>query len=406
MLKDFIKKTHQHLQALKGKMEQMKRSHKAEEEKFMEYGSQAEKKAPQIMRLEIPTAVIAKVFFIALLFIAGVAFVSEIRGIILIFFVSLLFAAALDPFVDYLQKRRIPRWLGVVIVYVVIFIIIGAFVGNLIPLVAKELGDLAMKIQDFLTNIANGNVKLPTFLEGFRPAIKEIFEGLDVSKLGNYRDILLQTAQRLTDVGKNVVNVLIVTFNGLMNTVLVFVLTFLMTVDERSIDKFILSMFPTRYGRYITEKSAAIKEKIGYWLRGQVALMFAVGILAYVGFLIIGLFTTKVEYATTLAMLAGITEVVPVVGPVLAWLISVPIVANQSLMLVVWVTILYIVVQQLENNLIVPAVMNKAVGLNPVFVILAVLIGYEFLGILGMVIAVPVATTVAIFVKDYVEREK
>ena len=112
------------------------------------------------------------------------------------------------------------------------------------------------------------------------------------------------------------------------------------------------------------------------------------------------------NYAATIALVAGFTELIPYAGPFIAWLIALPIVANQSLSLVLWMTILMYVVQVLENNLLVPVVMQRAVGMSPIFVMFAMLVGFEFLGILGMVLAVPVATTVAIFVKDYAQREK
>lgn len=363
-------------------------------------------KVQEIHRIDFSAATIARVFFIAVLFLAGIWLIIQISEIILIFFVSLLFAAALDPMVDAMERRRIPRWLGVLIVYFVLFFIFGLFVGNVIPLLANEIGDLALKIPDLLHNMAQGNISLPGFLEWMRPIIKKIFEAVDLSLLQNFPELLTRFSSELTDFGKNIASGIISVFNGLLNTVLVLILTFLMVWDEQAIDKFTLSLFPARYGKYISEKSSAMKEKIGQWLRGQVALMVIVGLLTGLGFFLVGIFAEPIRYATTLSMFAGLLEIIPYIGPVLSWLIALPIVANQSFLLVILVTIVFVIVQQLENNFLVPLVMKKAVGLNPILSIVAMMVGFSLLGVLGMVLAIPVATSVSIFVTEYTEREK
>lgn len=404
-LRDIIRKTQQVVREFRDEAARAKREKQEAEDAFMKHEAVFHGRH-EVTKMEVSSSAIARFFGIALLFLAGVWFLYHIREIVLIFFVALIFAAALDPMVDYLERRKVPRWAGVILLYLVFFFLLGLFIGNLIPLLASEISDLALKIQDLLTNIANGNIALPSYLEGLRPTIRKLFSGIDISKLGDYREILIQFGEKLASVGKNVVNALILVFNGIFNTALVLVLTFLMTIDEKAVDKFILSLFPARYGEYITEKSKAIKDKIGYWLRGQVSLMVIIGFMVALGFFIVGLFTTKIQYAATIAMFAGLMELIPYVGAVLAWLVALPIVANQSLILVVWVTIVFVIVQQLENNFIVPLIMKKAVGLNPILSIFSLMVGFKLLGIIGMVLAIPVATMVSIFVKDYARKEK
>lgn len=401
-IRHILKKTQETFTAFKGKVAAMKREQKEQLPKVSVLAEERHQK----LELVISGRTVAKIIAVILLLLLLSWFLYQIRDILVIFFVSLLFAAALDPMVDALERRKIPRPLGVIIIYIAVLLFLGLFISNLAPIVATEIGQLASRIQDFITNIVNGKIELPGFLEGLRPALKRLFEGLNISKIGDYKEVLLNVAQQLSGVAGNVFNAVLVIFNGLFNTLLIFVLTFLMTVDEQGIDKFILSLFPGRYADYIREKSKAVKEKMGYWLRGQIVLCIVVGLLVYIGFFIIGLFTHKVEYAATIAMVAGLTELIPYAGPFVAWLIALPIIANQSLVLVIWMTALMYIVQVLENNFIVPLVMHKAVGISPIFVMFAMLVGFSFLGILGMVLAVPVATAVALFIKDYAEREK
>ena len=403
MIKHFLRKTHQTIKDFTEKVASIKNQH---QETKIQKPSVVEDKKDKKVEIVISAGTMAKFVVVTMLLLLVAGFIFQIRDIIVVFFVSLMFAAALDPMVDALERKRIPRSIGIIIIYLVVLLALGIFISSLVPIIANEISQLASHIQDFVTNVVTGKIVLPKFLEGLRPLLQRTFEGVDVSKIGNYKDILLNIAQRLSDVAGNVFNAILVIFNGFVNTILILVITFMMTVDEAGIERFILSLFPSRHAEYIRKKSSAVKEKMGYWLRGQIVLCVVVGVLVYIGLLIIGFFTQPVEYAATIAFLAGVTEIIPYAGPFIAWLIGLPIVANQSPMLIVWMTVLMYIVQLLENNLIVPLVMQKAVGLSPIFVMFALMVGFEFLGVLGMVLAVPVATAFAIFLKDYSEKAK
>ena len=400
----FFKKTHQKLKEFQGKVAALKRDREKEPYVFRSKGGA--EGAVQKVELVVPASTMAKFVVIAIALLLVTGFMYQIRDILVAFFISLLFAAALDPMVDSLARRKIPRTLGVILIYIAGFLFLGLFFSNLVPIVAREVAQLGARIQDFVVNIVNGKIELPQFMDGLKPYIKKMFEGVDISKVGDYRDILIRFANQLSGVAGNVLNAVFILFNGLFNTILIFVTTFLMTIDEQAIDKFLLSMFPARYKDYIEHKSEVLKQKMGYWLRGQVVLCIIVGVSVYIGLFIISLFYHDVQYAATISMVAGITEVVPYAGPLLAWVIAVPIIANQSFGLVIWLTVVMYVVQFLENNFFVPIVMHKAVGISPIFVMFAMLVGFSFLGILGILLSIPVATAVSIFQKDYADKEK
>ncbi|MEK7529077.1 MAG: AI-2E family transporter [Patescibacteria group bacterium] len=410
-LRNIIQSAKSHIKKLRGKVKELSESaHKREllEMKEMEEKAHAIKKKDHVQHvaLDVSAATVAKVVLVILVLLGAVKFLDFISDILLIFFISLLLSAAFDPLVDALQRRRIPRAIGVLIVYSIVLSVLGIFISQLIPLLAGEIGQLAVRVQDLIKNVINGSISLPSFLEGLRPTMKELFQGVDISQLENYKEILLRFAQNLSDVAGSLVSTLVVVFNGFLNATLVLVLTFLMIVDETAINKFILSLFPARYAEYIMEKNSAIKTKIGNWLRGQLTLAFSMALLTYIGLFIIGLLTEPIEFTLTLGLFAGIAEFLPVIGPFLTWTAATLIVLNQDPVMVIWVTILFILLQQIEGNILIPLIMRKAVGLSPIFVIFGVLVGFKFFGILGIILAVPVTTTVAIFVKDYAEREK
>jgi len=155
-------------------------------------------------------------------------------------------------------------------------------------------------------------------------------------------------------------------------------------------------LVPARYRDFVKNFITSSQREIGAWARAALFLCLTVGILTYLGLLIL-----KIKYPLTLAVIAGLTEIIPWLGP---WLGAIPAVIFgfiQSPSLGLLVILLYVVVQQIENSLIVPHVMHKVVGLNPLIVILAILIGGSLAGPIGMLLSVPITTVIAILIRDY-----
>ncbi len=341
--------------------------------------------------VEVSAATIAKATAVVLLLLLSLYFLYQISSILVLLFVSFLFAAALDPIVDFLQRRKIPRGLGVLFIYILIFYVLAVSLSSLVPLIAKQVIDIGKSVADFVQNLTSNSPQASPLAKQFKPIFDEIYQAIDLKTAAEQIQSALQVlATQLLNISF-----------GLMNLVLVLVLTFFMTVEERALHDFFLSLFPSRYGNYISTRMEAVKEKIGHWLRGQLLLSLVAGVLTYLGLLVL-----NVDYALTLSVIAGILMVIPVMGRVFAWLFTLPVVFNQAPLLGLWVSIYYFVLFQIENNFLVPYIMNKAVGLSPIIIIFAMLVGSQYLGILGLVISIPIATSVAIFVKDYMEKAK
>lgn len=352
--------------------------------------------------VHVSSTSVAKATAVVILLYAATQFVVAINQILIIFFVSLLLASAIDPWINRLEKRKIPRSLSIVFFYLIILSVIWVLVVSLIPLIASQLSELASRIQALIENLVkNGDSEIPV-LNSLKNSMQSLVQDLDTQLLiENASSSLSKISQSLGGVAGNVWEAMKILFNGIFNFVMVLFLTYFMAVDSKGIENFIKSLFASKHGNYIAEKSLAIREKIGYWLRGQLLLMLSVGILSYIGLSIIG-----VQYSATLALVAGITEVIPVAGPILAFLFALPIAANQSIWMVGWLVVVFVVVQQFENNILVPVIMKKSVGLSPIVIMFAMLVGYNFLNVLGIILSIPVASTVSIFLNDYLEKEK
>lgn len=334
---------------------------------------------------------VAKSAAMVLLMVALFYFLFEIRSLLVMLFVSFLFAAALDPLVDIMQKKGLPRSVSVIIIYLIAIVMSAWFVTNLVTLLAEQVFEIAKNISTIVTNITKGNMNTLPFADQLKPYFDQFYQTLDLQAAANQ----IQNALQL--VGSQLLGISI----GLINFVLVLVLTFFMTVEEKAIEEFVRSLFPSRYSRYISTRLEAVKDQVGYWLRGQVLVSVVCGVLTYIPLAVLG-----INYALTLSVIAAIAMVIPVIGRVFAWLLAFPIVFNQSPTLSLWMTVVYFVLQQVELNFIIPYVMNRAVGLSPIILMIAMMIGGQYLGILGLILSIPVATTAAIFVKDYATRAK
>lgn len=341
------------------------------------------------MSVDLNPASVAKSAVAVLLIVLLFYFVYETRGIILTVFVAFLLAAALDPLVDLMQKWRLPRSLSVLIIYAVLCVFAGLFITNLVTLIASQVVEIAQNVGQFVTNVTNES-KLP-FATQLKPYFDQFYQTVD----------LQAAASQLQNALKIVADQLLSISIGLLNLLMVLILTFFMTVEEQAIEDFFQSLFPSKYTKYISTRLEAVKDQIGYWLRGQLFLSLIAAGLTYVGLLIFG-----VNYALTLSVIAGLAMVIPVIGRVFAWVIAFPIVFNQSPLLSLWMSLYYLFLQQIENNILVPYIMNRAVGLSPIIIIIAMMIGGQYLGILGLVLSIPIATTVAIFVRDYASKAK
>lgn len=396
----FIHSTTENIKNLRNTLQQIKEQRKESQKiEIREREPKAVKKEELVIHFSLLST--AKATVVVLLLIALSHFLADITQILLIFFIAILFSAALTPTVNSLQKYKIPRGVSVLGIFLIMLFILGFFVSQLIPLVATQLIELAKSLTSLIEKIGNGDVNIP-FGDRLEPMIQDFLSHIDRETLINEVKTRLESfAGELQGLAGDTFGVIKTIFNGIFNFVLVLILTFFLVVSGKDVNDFFVSLFPSKHGAYIVNKIETIQQKIGYWLRGQVILMFLMFGLSLTGLLILG-----IDNALTLAMMTGIAELIPVVGPIAAGIPAVLVAFNESPWLVLWMLGLIILLQQIEGNILVPLVMRKAVGLSPIIIILAMMIGLQKLGIVGMIMAIPVATTVSIFVKEYAEKEK
>ena len=323
-----------------------------------------------------------------LIIIAAVAFLFYLRDVILIVFVGLVLASAFDPWVDWLQKNRIPRTLGILLIYLVVILILGGAVYLIIPPIVIEVNQLAKDFPAYWEKISNSISSFQSYSES-QGWNKNIQESLDT--LG----------QNISEAAGGVFMTVFSFFGGIVSFFIILVITFYMTVEEQAMKRVMRSFMPAKYQPYFTQLMNRMQEKIGRWLRGQLLLSLAIFIISFIGLSIL-----HIKYALVLALFAGVTELIPYLGPFIGAVPAVFIAFTQSPMMALLVIVLYVLIQFVENNMLVPKVMQRAVGLNPVITIVVILVGAKIAGVLGIILAVPVTTALGVLVKDLVDFRK
>lgn len=329
------------------------------------------------VKFEITTATIFKV----ILAVVFVWFLYAVRNVLVLFFIVLVIFAAVGPLVDRMS-RYIPRVLALILLLLAFIFILVAFGFLLAPLIVSQIHQLA--------------INLPVLVERFGPLYQQL-----QSTVTNYQENLFQYSSQVSQITSGVFSTTVGFLSGLVAFFTILVLSFYMLLEKDSIKKLVNDLVPLEHKERIFDVLRKIVDKMGKWLRGQVLLMVIIGVADFIALTILG-----VPYAAVLAILGGLTEVIPYIGP---WLGLVPafiIAFTISPVKAFFVLIVYVLIQQLEAQFLVPKIMGKAVGLSPVIIILALLCGAELMGILGVIVAVPVAAAIAVIIQEWPEIRK
>jgi predicted PurR-regulated permease PerM len=316
-----------------------------------------------------------------------------ISEFILVIVASVVIASAIEPIVLWAKRRGVPRLPVVFSVYLAGAAgLAGLFYFLLLPLVA-EISSFIKTLTIYSNSVTNGGVLSEIF------QTQNLFGGFDTPVL--IRELSSQLNSLAEFLSQGVFSSISMIFGGLLNFILILILSFYLVAQEDGISKFLKTITPLKHEQYVIGLWRRSQRKIGLWMQGQLLSSLLVAILVYVGLLIIG-----VPQALLLAVLAGIFELIPLFGATLAaipaLLVAYTSGGTSALLMVAG---LYIIIQQLEGNLIYPMVVKKVVGVPPMISIMALVIGATLAGFLGVLISVPIAAAIMEFISDFGERK-
>ena len=329
---------------------------------------------------DVETFTVFKVILILLFFV----FLYLLRDIIMILLFAVIIASAVTPFANWLDQKKFPRLLGVLLLYLSLFVLALFLLSLVVPFVTGETNQLIKDLPNFIDRVSVSLEKAQESSSRYVDFFNEMLNLLDT--FSSY----LQASSR------SAFSFVISIFGGLFSFLAIIVISFYLSVMRGGIESFIRSVVPREYEASVLNIWRRSEIKVGRWLQGQLLLALIVGLAVYVVLSLLG-----VKFALLLGILAMVLELVPNVGPVLAAVPAVILAFTQSPALGLWVVLAYLIIQQLENHILVPVVLGRTVGLNPVVVILALLIGFKLAGILGMVLSVPMAAIIVEILDEF-----
>ena len=308
-----------------------------------------------------------KTVIFTVFFILGLWLLFQIREIILVLFISLILMSALKPWIEGLERLKTPRPLAILLIYIFIIAAIGLFFTVVVPPLVNESGKLFKRLPEYsgdMLRILNINA-----------------------------DIFTQQASSFSG---NIVRVTFGIFSDIITLITIFVFTFYLLLERKNLDAYLKGFI----GEASKEKALLfvqrVEQKLGAWVRGQIALCFVIGVASYLGLKLL-----HIDYALPLALVAGVLEIVPIIGPIVSAIPAVIITFVYSPVLALAVAGLYFLIQQLENNIIVPRIMQEAVGLKPLVTIIAIMIGGKLMGVTGMLLSVPLVAVAQIVLEEF-----
>lgn len=311
-----------------------------------------------------------------LIYVGALWFLFTIREVVAIVLTAVVLSAALDPMVNRLERWGVPRGLGIAALYVVLAGLLTVVLVTFVPVVSTQFFQL---IND-----------LPSIAQRLFAFTQQVAPGAGTGGLSSL----------LTHFGSSFFHGVQTVIGGVVGFVAVMVLTFYLTLEERAIRRMIVGWTPARWQAMVGDVMGKVETHLGLWLRGQLLLGLIVGTAVGTGLALL-----QVKYALALGVIAGVTELIPTVGPYIGLAPALLVAYSQAPMLTLWTALIYLGVQQLENNFLVPRIMSRAAGVNPIVVLIAILAGAQLAGIVGILLSVPIVI-IGQTILDVVLRER
>jgi len=312
--------------------------------------------------------------------------------VIFILFITIVIGTVIRPLVNWLYQRGLSRIAGVVLVYLLLLILLMGFLWLLFPLIFEQSSTLAREMPDYYQDLRAWVVNSPNQLfmrlgQLLPPALPNL-------------NPVQQTGEEAMASAGQVLGYIIMTAQAIFVIIVVMVLTLYWTLDGPRMIKTFLLLIPQDQRETIGELISAMESKVGLYIAGQGVLCLVISLVALVAYMLIGL-----PNALVLALAAGVMEAVPMIGPLLGAIPAALVALSIAPDKLVWVIVATIVIQQLENSLLVPRIMRKAVGVNPFVTLLALFAFSSLFGLAGALMAIPIAAIIQLVLNHFVFQQ-
>ena len=329
--------------------------------------------------LDISWGTILKVFIVIL----SLYILYQIRDILILFIFALIISILFTPAIDFLNKFRIPRALAVIFIYLGVFGIISLSIYLIIPLFINEMH----KFVDIL----------PYYFDKIAPPLR----GLGIEAFKGVESFIMLLGRTLEEMAATIFSTIFVIFGGIFATVFVLTVAIFLSLEKKGIEKALLLLSPKKYEIYVSSLWSRCQNKVSGWFLSRILGSIFIGVVCFFAFYLL-----DIRYPFSLALMAGILNFIPWIGPFISGTIIFIVIALQNFFQAIFILIIFTLIQQVENNIIMPILAKKFVGLSPVLVLLAMTIGGTLWGFLGAILAIPLAGILFEFFKEYLSHKK
>ncbi len=340
--------------------------------------------------INITTGTIVKTLLLLLLFYL----LYLLLDLVLVVLTAVVIASSIEPATRWFAKYRIPRVPAVIFVYLFTATLFAGIFYFFVPTLLDEASKFVSVLPQYIESVSTVDQLTGDKLSG----AQKIVGGL--SGTIPLKDLILQAKNTITGFSGGAFEAVARIFGGVFSFLIIIVISFYLSVQKDGIGSFLKLITPIKQQDYIVDLWKRSQLKIGRWFQGQLLLGLIIGVLVYLGLTIL-----QVPYALLLAILAAIFEIIPVFGPILAAIPAIALGFSVSATVGAMTIALYLIIQQFENHLIYPLVVRKVIGVPPILVILALIIGWNLVGFLGVLLSVPIAAVLIEFTND-VAKEK
>jgi len=326
-----------------------------------------------------------KAIFKVFVAIVSVYFIYLARDIALWFFFGLAISILLEPAIKFLRKIWIPKIVAIALIYFSIFGLLGLLVYLTAPIFISELKEFSGYVPDYFNKIS--------------PVLHNV--GIDVSQ--SFSELTSSLIGGLEQGSKGILNAIMAFFGGISSTVIILTIAFFLSLEDRGPERFLALVSPQRYQDQIVTFFEKAQNKVSGWFGARIIACLFVGIGSFIVFYVFG-----IKYAFLLALISGLLNFVPYIGPLITAILLVVFVfvSSESWFVVLYILLAVWAVQAVENNLLTPFLMKKMINLPPVLVLISLLVGSQLFGFLGTIFAVPVFGIIYEFVKEILEKQK
>lgn len=320
-------------------------------------------------------------WMLTILIIIILLFLYRVRIILTPFLFAALIAYMAYPLVKVFERRQVPRSIAIVLVYLIFAAIFGILISFMIPQLAKEVDELLKTLPEQTEMLEDGLERLRKLQNISVP---------DVLQAGF--DTLVNQIQRLLEgLAERIAGILVGLVSQIVSMAIAPILAFYLLRDLEVIKRRTFMLIPKRYRLTIYTLTKEMNGILNGFIRGQLVNAAVVGLLISAGLALLG-----IKYSLFIGLIAGLFDIIPYFGPIIGFIPASVLALAKSPIAVVWVLVIFVVVNQIEANIISPKIIGERVGLHPLAVIFAIFSGGELMGIVGMLIAVPVAAIVRV----------